>query len=291
MIRLEKVTKHYPTRAGLHYVLHNASVDIPARAQIGVLGRNGSGKSTLMRMLAGVDVPNKGRIIRWGSVSWPLGIASGVQSQMTGRENTRFACRIQGLHFDEMEPIIDFVRSFADLGGYFDMPARVYSSGMKARLGFGITMAFDFDFYIIDELSAVGDAAFRAKAAAIFEEKRRKSGFVRASHSVRELRAECSSGLVIHNAQLEYWPTIEEAIERYESVSGVRAKSAGKSAGKPKKTSAERSAPAGDALQSPAQAGAARRAARAGKARAGRGKARRGPASPQAPSPQGQVKG
>src|SRR5690606_10834895 len=97
MIRLEKVTKHYPTTSGLHYVLRNASVEIPARAQIGVLGRNGSGKSTLMRMLAGVDVPNQGRIVKWGSVSWPLGIASGVQGQMTGRENARFACRIQGL--------------------------------------------------------------------------------------------------------------------------------------------------------------------------------------------------
>ena len=221
MIRLEKVTKYYPTQAGLHYVLREASVEIPARAQIGVLGRNGAGKSTLMRMLAGVDVPNQGRITKWGSVSWPLGIASGVQSQMTGRENTRFACRIQGLHYDEMEPIIDYVQSFADLGKFFDMPARVYSSGMKARLGFGITMAFDFDFYIIDELSAVGDATFKDKARKVFKEKRARAGFVRASHSVKELLEECSSGLVINNAKLEYWPSIEEAIERYQSLTGV----------------------------------------------------------------------
>lgn len=227
MIRLEKVTKHYPTTSGLHYVLRNASVEIPARAQIGVLGRNGSGKSTLMRMLAGVDVPNRGRIVKWGSVSWPLGIASGVQGQMTGRENTRFACRIQGLHFDEMDPIIEFVQSFADIGHYFDMPARSYSSGMRARLGFGITMAFDFDFYIIDELSAVGDSTFKAKATEVFKQKRLKAGFVRASHSLKELRAECSSGLVIHNAKLEYWPSIEDAIERYQSLTGIR-ESAGK---------------------------------------------------------------
>jgi capsular polysaccharide transport system ATP-binding protein len=220
MIRLEKVTKYYPTRTGLHYVLRSASVEIPSGAQIGVLGRNGSGKSTLMRMLAGVDVPNRGRITKWGSVSWPLGIASGVQGQMTGRENTRFACRIQGLGYDEMDPIIDFVQSFAELGDFFDMPARVYSSGMRARLGFGITMAFDFDFYIIDELSAVGDMAFKEKARKIFQEKRLRSGFVRASHSFSELRAECNSGLVIHDAKIEYWPTIEDAIERYQSVSG-----------------------------------------------------------------------
>ena len=229
MIRLEKITKYYPTTSGLHYVLRDASVEIPARAQIGVLGRNGSGKSTLMRMLAGVDVPNEGRITKWGSVSWPLGIASGVQATMTGRENTRFACRIQGMAYHEMEPIVDFVQSFAELGHFFDMPARVYSSGMRARLGFGITMAFDFDFYIIDELSAVGDATFRNKAAHIFREKRVKSGFVRASHSLSELRAECTSGLVLHNAGLEYWPTIDEAIERYLSVNGLASESVAKS--------------------------------------------------------------
>jgi capsular polysaccharide transport system ATP-binding protein len=204
MIRVEKVTKYYPTTSGLHYVLRNASVEIPARAQIGVLGRNGSGKSTLMRMLSGVDVPNQGRIVKWGSVSWPLGIASGVQSQMTGRENTRFACRIQGLQFDEMDPIIEFVQSFADIGRYFDMPARSYSSGMKARLGFGITMAFDFDFYIIDELSAVGDSVFKAKAMEIFRQKRLKAGFVRASHNIRNSVPSAVPGL---SSTMPSWST------------------------------------------------------------------------------------
>ncbi|HUE46596.1 MAG TPA: ABC transporter ATP-binding protein [Aestuariivirgaceae bacterium] len=243
MIRVEKVTKFYPTTSGLHYVLRNASVEIPARAQIGVLGRNGSGKSTLMRMLSGVDVPNQGRIVKWGSVSWPLGITSGVQTQMTGRENARFACRIQGMQFDEMDSIIDFVQSFADIGHYFDMPARSYSSGMRARLGFGITMAFDFDFYIIDELSAVGDSVFKAKASEVFKQKRLKAGFVRASHNVKELRDECSSGLVINNAKLEYWPSIDDAIERYQSLTGV-GETAGK-ARRPGKGSKHAAKPAG----------------------------------------------
>jgi capsular polysaccharide transport system ATP-binding protein len=278
MIRLEKVTKHYPTTSGLHYVLRNASVEIPARAQIGVLGRNGSGKSTLMRMLAGVDVPNQGRIVKWGSVSWPLGIASGVQAQMTGRENTRFACRIQGLQFDEMEPIIDFVQSFAEIGRYFDMPARSYSSGMRARLGFGITMAFDFDFYIIDELTAVGDSAFKEKASELFKQKRLKAGFVRASHSVKELRAECSSGLVINNAKLEYWPSIEGAIERYQSLTGItesggKAKRPARGAGRAAKQARE---PAGKATPAKVDRAADAREVRRAERREGRQTGREG---------------
>lgn len=222
MIRAEKITKFYPTNSGRHYVFRNASVEIPAGAQVGVFGRNGSGKSTLMRMLAGVDVPDRGRIVKWGTISWPLGIANCVQSQMTGRENTRFACRIQGLYYDEMEPIIDFVQSFAEIGSFFDMPVRTYSSGMRSRLSFGITLAFDFDFYIIDEVTAVGDRAFKDKAKAMFETKRRKAGFIRTSHTTSELRAECSSGLVLHDAKIEYFPAIEDAIERYSMLTGIK---------------------------------------------------------------------
>jgi ABC-type polysaccharide/polyol phosphate transport system ATPase subunit len=196
---------------------------------------------------------------------------------MTGRENTRFACRIQGMAFNEMDPIIEFVQSFAELGHFFDMPVRVYSSGMRARLGFGITMAFDFDFYIIDELSAVGDATFRNKAAEVFREKRLKSGFVRASHSLSEMRAECTSGLVLHNAGLEYWPTIEGAIERYLSVNGIASASAakGKSAGKDaaEGQKARRGAGRGSVGGSPAETGvkrAARRKARQAKRQVGK---------------------
>lgn len=237
MIRAEKITKYYPTYSGRHYVFRNASVEIPSGAQVGVLGRNGAGKSTLMRMLAGVDVPDRGRIIKWGTISWPLGIANCVQSQMTGRENTRFACRIQGLRYDEMDPIIDFVQSFADIGSFFDMPVRTFSSGMRSRLSFGITLAFDFDFYIIDEVSAVGDRAFREKAKVMFEAKRRNAGFIRTSHSTGELREECSSGLVLHDGKLEYYPSIDEAIDRYSSVIGIAEEgpaARGKAAAKPK---------------------------------------------------------
>jgi ABC-type multidrug transport system ATPase subunit len=158
-------------------------------------------------------------------VSWPIGIANCIQPMMTGLENARFACRIQGLSYEEMKPITDFVDSFAELGKYFDMPVRLYSSGMRARLGFAITMAFDFDFYILDEVTATGDKVFRDKARQIFEEKRRRSAFIRASHNFRELLSECDSGLVLHNGKLEQFASIEKAVDRYLELIEPAAKS------------------------------------------------------------------
>ena len=142
---------------------------------------NGAGKSTLMRLLAGVDIPNKGTIERSGSISWPMGLASGMQLLMSGRENARFACRIQGVPSDQMDDRLAFIRKFSEIGKYFEMPVRTYSSGMRARLNFAIAMAFDFDFYIIDELTAVGDQAFRQKSRTVFEEKRKTCGFIKVS--------------------------------------------------------------------------------------------------------------
>ena len=239
MIRGEAVTKYFSTTRGPHYVLRNVSFDIGPRAQVGLLGRNGAGKTTLLKLLAGVDVPNKGRIIRQGRVSWPIGISNCVQTMMSGIENTRFACRIQGLTSEEMKPIIEFVESFTDIGKYFYEPVRVYSSGMRARLGFAITMAFDFDFYILDEVTATGDKAFKEKARKIFEEKRRRSAFIRASHNFRELLAECESGFVLHEAKLEYFASIEQAVERYVALierAEKHGKEAGKTAGKSRKS-------------------------------------------------------
>jgi capsular polysaccharide transport system ATP-binding protein len=239
MIRGEGLTKYFATNRGRHYVLRNVSFDIGPRAQVGLLGRNGAGKTTLLKLLAGVDVPNKGRIVRQGRVSWPIGISNCVQAMMSGIENTRFACRIQGLTSDEMKPIIEFVEAFTDIGNYFYEPVRVYSSGMRARLGFAITMAFDFDFYILDEVTATGDKAFREKATRIFEEKRRASAFIRASHNFRELLAECESGFVLHEAKLEYFPSIEQAVERYLALiepGGKPGKETVRTAGKSRKS-------------------------------------------------------
>ncbi len=216
MIHLEHVSKYYATPSGRHWVLNDVTLTIPDEARVGVLGPNGAGKSTLMRLFAGVDAPNKGKIIRAGSISWPMGLAKSMHGSLTGKENARFACHIQGLTRDEIKTTVVGIQKFADIGKYFNMPVRTYSSGMRARLNFAIAMAFDFDCYIIDELTAVGDKIFRQKSAAAFHGKREKSSFIKVSHNINELKKECNMGLVLFNAKAVLYPSIEEAIEVYE---------------------------------------------------------------------------
>ncbi|TLP42079.1 ABC transporter ATP-binding protein [Cohaesibacter sp. CAU 1516] len=215
MIRLENVTKFYATPYGRHFVLKEVSFTIPDDAQLGVLGPNGAGKSTLMRLLSGVDVPNSGRIIRTGTISWPMGLASSMQNSLTGKENARFACQIQGVPRSEIKRIVNGIRVFAEIGNYFDMPLRTYSSGMRARLNFAIAMAFDFDCYIIDELTAVGDRNFREKSLKIFKEKRENASFIKVSHNLDELKKECNMGLVLNDGKASIYKDFSEAIDVY----------------------------------------------------------------------------
>ena len=217
MIHLENVSKYYATPGGRHWVLNNVTLTIPDEARVGVLGPNGAGKSTLMRLFAGVDAPNKGKVTRAGSISWPMGLANSMHGSLTGKENARFACHIQGLLGDEIKPVVDGIEKFSEIGKYFNMPVRTYSSGMRARLNFAIAMAFDFDCYIIDELTAVGDKKFREKSAAAFQGKREKSSFIKVSHNIKELQNECNMGLVLFEAKAQLYPTIKEAIDVYES--------------------------------------------------------------------------
>jgi capsular polysaccharide transport system ATP-binding protein len=161
MIRLEKVSKWYPTKVGRHYIFKDIDFDIPLDNNIGVLGRNGAGKSTFIRMLGGAEHPNAGKITSALKISWPLGLQGGIQGSMTGRENARFVARIHGIkNTRQME---NKVEEFAEIGSYFDEPMKSYSSGMRSRVMLGMTMAleFDFDVLLIDEITAVGDAKFK----------------------------------------------------------------------------------------------------------------------------------
>lgn len=216
MIRLENVSKYYPTRFGRNYVLKDVDVTLPMDKSIGILGINGAGKSTLLRLLGGMDSPNKGRIKRECRVSWPLALNGGYQGSMTGRENCRFICRIHGI--TQPSRIEQFVQDFSELGKVFDLPVKTYSSGMRSRFGFAMSMAFDFDVYLIDEIISVGDKRFREKCKEVFNQKRQNSRVILVSHNMETLSQHCDSGIVLHGGQFMQFDKIEDAITRHKEL-------------------------------------------------------------------------
>ncbi len=217
MIRLEKVTKYYAMKGGeRHYVVKDIDLDIPMNKSLAILGPNGAGKSTLLRMIGGAEAPNSGKIITDASVSWPLGVGVGFQGSLTGRQNLLFVCQINGLTKGETNLILEKVQEFAELGKFFDMPVKTYSSGMRARLGFGLSINFDFDYYLIDELTSVGDAIFRKKAKAAFEEIRKRASLVFVAHNLNTLKESCESALFLRKGIATYHESVDEGIECYE---------------------------------------------------------------------------
>ncbi len=216
MIELDGISKWYPTRRGRKYVLRDVSAQLPAGRNLGLIGHNGSGKSTLLRLIGGIDHPNKGTIRSTGKISWPVGLTGGFQRNVSGRENARFVCRINGIGDAEaIRGKLEFIADFAEIGAYFDEPVATYSSGMKARLGFGLSMAFDFDYYLIDEVMSVGDQNFRQKAQDELNARKDRSTFILVSHNFAILRDTCEIGILLRSERIEIFPTIDEAIEAY----------------------------------------------------------------------------
>jgi capsular polysaccharide transport system ATP-binding protein len=216
MIELLNVSKHYPVKSGLKRILKDVSLTIPDSTNLAVLGPNGAGKSTLLRLIGGAEAPNSGRIRSNRSISWPLGIGSGFQSSLTGLQNVLFVCRINGLTPDQTRQVIEEIAEFTELGDYFDLPVKSYSSGMRARLSFGLSMAFLFDVYLIDELTSVGDATFRAKAKQAFINMRDRASIIFVSHNLQTLRESCDSALFLHDGTAAFFPNIEDGIEAYQ---------------------------------------------------------------------------
>jgi capsular polysaccharide transport system ATP-binding protein len=216
MIELLNVSKYYPVKAGVKHILKDVSLTIPDSTNLAVLGPNGAGKSTLLRLIGGAEAPNKGRIRSNRSISWPLGIGSGFQSSLTGLQNVLFVCRINGLTPDQTRQVIEEVMEFTELGDYFNLPVKSYSSGMRARLSFGLSMAFLFDVYLIDELTSVGDAIFRAKAKQAFSNLRHRASIIFVSHNLQTLRESCDSALFLHDGTAAFFPNIEDGIGAYQ---------------------------------------------------------------------------
>ncbi|GAA5124117.1 ABC transporter ATP-binding protein [Luteolibacter yonseiensis] len=215
MIELRNVTKYYEVRHGVRYILNDVSLTIPSRTNVAVIGSNGAGKSTFLRLIGGSEPANSGTILTDSEISWPLGLASGFQGVLTGRQNVMFVCKINGLSRGDTRQVIRQVSEFAEIAEYFDMPVQTYSSGMRARLGFGLSMAFRFDVYLIDELTSVGDTNFKNKAKQAFNRISRHASLIFVSHNINTLRESCQSGLFLRDGKADFYPDIEEAIAHY----------------------------------------------------------------------------
>jgi capsular polysaccharide transport system ATP-binding protein len=212
MIEFRDVTKYYRTPTSRKMVLDGLTLTLPAGAKVGVLGRNGAGKSTLLGMVSGTVKPNSGEIVRHAPISWPLGFRGSFHGDLTGAQNVRFVARIYGVDTDAL---VDYVQDFAELGDFIDMPVRSYSSGMKARLAFGMSMGISFDWYLVDEITAVGDAQFRKKSLFMFRNRLRDAGLLMVSHSLDTVHSYCTSGLVLENGRASYFEDIRDAVARH----------------------------------------------------------------------------
>ncbi len=215
MLILDRVTKSYKLKGVRKIILDDLSLVFPHDRNVGIMGQNGEGKSTMMRLLAGVEPPDSGKIYRSQNVSWPLGFAGGFNGSMTGIENIRFVARIYG---QDVKRVIEYVTDFAELGPSIRLPIKTYSSGMKARLAFGLSMAINFEIYLIDETTAVGDANFRKKCHSVFKEKLKNSQIIMISHSTQTIKEYCDCGLLLNKGKVTFYDEIDDLLTGYKNV-------------------------------------------------------------------------
>lgn len=212
MICLENVSKVFSLHGKRKVVADRINMVLPTGRSVALLGRNGAGKSTLLDMIAGSQDPTSGRIYSTGTISWPVGFAGSFHPELTGLQNTRFIGRIYGADTDEL---VAFVEDFAGLGVHFRLPLRTYSSGMRSRLAFGVSMGIKFDTYLVDEITAVGDAAFKARSDIVFRARMENAGAVVVSHSMRQVEELCDSAAVLENGKLHYYDDVKDGIAHH----------------------------------------------------------------------------
>jgi len=215
VIRFEHLTKSFRMRGERQLVIDNLNLTLPTGKSLALLGRNGAGKTTLLQMIAGTMRPDSGRIVSDGTISWPVGFGGSFHRDLTGAQNVRFIARIYGV---DTESLLAFVDDFAELGKFFHMPIMAYSSGMKSRLAFGVSMGIRFDTYLVDEVTAVGDATFKRKSRAVFLDRMQHSSAIMVSHSMSQLRLFCNAGIVLERGQMQYFDDLEEAIDCHEEI-------------------------------------------------------------------------
>lgn len=212
MIRLVNVNKRYRTAAGVNTVLDNVNVTFPVGKSVGILGLNGAGKSTLIRIIGDAEPPDSGFVDRTGRVSWPLGYTGGFQTNLTARENARFVARIYG---ESTKYIEAFTQEFSELGDYFDVPLRSYSAGMRSRFAFSVSLACNFDYYLVDEALETGDARYKEKFRLAFEERRATASVILVSHNEQTIRRNCDMAAILHDGQLTLYDELKDALQFY----------------------------------------------------------------------------
>lgn len=219
MIQVKDLTKSYVHKGKQVRVFSNLNTTFRRGESVALLGRNGAGKSTLLRIIGGIDQPDHGEVITEGSVSWPVGLVGGFQGSLTGRENTTFVSKIYAGHDREViEEKVRRVEEFAELGVHFDRPFKTYSSGMRSRVTFGLSMAFDFDVYLIDEVSSAGDERFRERSRKILEQRHQQSDFIMVDHNLWGLKFHCDRALLLHNGKLLEFEDLEEGIAMHKQL-------------------------------------------------------------------------
>ena len=221
MIEVKNLTKSYIHKGEKITIFKNLSFTINTGESVAILGRNGAGKSSLLRIIGGIDYPDSGTIKTDRSMSWPVGLKGGFQGSLSGRENIIFVSKMfYGNDSKKINEIVNFVKNFADIGLYFDKPFKRYSTGMRARLTFGASMAFEFDVYLIDEVSAAGDVGFREKCKTHLAEKLNKSDFLMVNHNLWSLKPVCNRAFVLDHGQLFQYDNVHDAIEFHKETLG-----------------------------------------------------------------------
>lgn len=215
MIELKNLCKTFFLNGKRKTVADNISLIFPPNRSVALLGRNGAGKSTLLKIISGGMKPDTGQVITHGTVSWPVGFAGSFHPELTGLQNTRFIARIQGVDSDEL---VEFVQDFAAIGSHFYLPVRTYSSGMRSRLAFGVSMGIHFDTYLVDEITAVGDADFRAKSDIMFAARLETSGVIMVTHSLGQVQRLCDHVVVLENGQVRFFEDVKGGISFYQRL-------------------------------------------------------------------------
>jgi capsular polysaccharide transport system ATP-binding protein len=220
MIRLQGINRLYPTRSGPAHVLRDVDLTVQPGERVGILGRNGAGKSTLIRLISGAEMPSSGIVERRMSVSWPLAFGGAFQGTLTGYDNLRFICRIYGIDPEEK---VDFVQQFSELGRYLREPVKTYSSGMRSRLAFAISMVIEFDCFLIDEIIAVGDARFRERCDHELFTVRGDRAMILVSHDGAYIRKHCTRAAVLLAGELHHFDSVDESFDFYNQQISIAA--------------------------------------------------------------------